>query len=62
MYYNENMMEKVIITGGAGFIGSHLAEELRRRGYYAIVLDDLSPGLNPLVTSLSSFAAPLLFS
>lgn len=38
------MAKKVIVTGGAGFIGSHLAEELQNRGYYVIVLDDLSTG------------------
>lgn len=32
------------ITGGAGFIGSHLAEELVRRGARVTVLDDLSTG------------------
>lgn len=37
-------MEKVIVTGGAGFIGSHLAEELARRGYRVTILDDLSTG------------------
>ena len=37
-------MKKVIITGGAGFIGSHLAEELINQGYYVIILDDLSTG------------------
>ena len=37
-------MEKVIVTGGAGFIGSHLAEELARRGYQVTILDDLSTG------------------
>jgi len=37
-------MEKVIVTGGAGFIGSHLAEELVRRGYQVTILDDLSTG------------------
>ncbi len=35
---------KVIVTGGAGFIGSHLAEELVSRGYHVIILDDLSTG------------------
>ncbi|MFQ6121919.1 MAG: SDR family oxidoreductase [Dehalococcoidales bacterium] len=37
-------MEKVIVTGGAGFIGSHLAEELVRRSYQVTILDDLSTG------------------
>ena len=38
------MIKKIVVTGGAGFIGSHLAEELVRRGYYTTVLDDLSTG------------------
>ncbi len=38
------MAKKVIVTGGAGFIGSHLAEELQNRGHHVIVLDDLSTG------------------
>jgi len=37
-------MESVIVTGGAGFIGSHLAEELARRGYHVTILDDISTG------------------
>ncbi len=35
---------RVLVTGGAGFIGSHLSEELFRRGDEVIVLDDLSTG------------------
>lgn len=35
---------RVLITGGAGFIGSHLAEELLARGHAVHVLDDLSTG------------------
>jgi UDP-glucose 4-epimerase len=34
----------VLITGGAGFIGSHLAEELLGRGHSVHALDDLSTG------------------
>ena len=35
---------KVFITGGAGFIGSHLAECLIRAGHRVLILDDLSTG------------------
>ena len=35
---------KIIVTGGAGFIGSHLVEELVSRSYDVIVLDNFSTG------------------
>jgi len=37
-------MTKYLITGGAGFIGSHLAETLVKRGEDVVVLDNLSTG------------------
>ena len=37
-------MKTVLVTGGAGFIGSHLAEELANRGCQVIILDNLSTG------------------
>ncbi len=47
-------MERILITGGAGFIGSHIALKLLRQGRQVTVLDNLSPqihGENPDVTS-----------
>ncbi len=35
---------RILITGGAGFVGSHLADELLGRGHRIHVLDDLSTG------------------
>src|SRR5579872_6551297 len=37
-------MASYLVTGGAGFIGSHLAEELRRRGHRVRVADSLVTG------------------
>ena len=35
---------KALLTGGAGFVGSHLAEALLERGHAVQVIDDLSTG------------------
>jgi UDP-glucose 4-epimerase len=44
-------MKKILITGGAGYIGSHAVRELHRCGYSTIVLDNLSRGHRELVKS-----------
>lgn len=37
-------MSKIIVTGGAGFIGSHIVDELIKDGFEVHVIDDLSAG------------------
>lgn len=44
--------KKTLITGGAGFVGSHLAERLLADGYEVTVLDNLSTGRTENVASL----------
>ncbi len=51
---NNIKMKNILITGGAGFIGSNLALKLIEKGYNITVLDNLSPqihGNNPTETS-----------
>jgi len=38
------MKEKILVTGGAGFIGSHLCELLVHNGHHVVAIDDLSTG------------------
>jgi UDP-glucose 4-epimerase len=49
-------MTRALITGGAGFIGSHLAEVLLQRGWTVEVLDDLSTGSIKNVAHLKTYA------
>ena len=47
-------MDRVLITGGAGFIGSHIAQKLIGKGYEVTVLDKLLEqihGIDPDKTS-----------
>ena len=39
---------KILVTGGAGYIGSHVVLELCDEGYDVVVLDDLSLGRKAL--------------
>lgn len=45
---------KLLVTGGAGLIGSHLVERLVKLGHHTTVLDDLSIGKEDYLTGVSS--------
>ena len=47
-------MNKILVTGAAGFIGSHVVDELIAMGYNVIALDDLSGGFFENVNYLCS--------
>ncbi len=49
------MTHRALVTGGAGFIGSHVAEQLLEAGYEVTVLDDLSSGRREQVPVEATF-------
>ena len=51
----KKIKESVLVTGGAGFIGSHVAGELLKQGYEVVVLDDLSGGFEDNVPPGATF-------
>ena len=52
-------MERVLITGGAGFIGSHLADAYLRRGDQVSIIDDLSTGSRDNIENALKLGAKL---
>ena len=48
-------MARSLVTGGAGFIGAHLARSLSEAGSEVVVLDDLSGGFGENVPSDCTF-------
>src|SRR5438067_13648509 len=55
------MPETVLVTGGAGYVGSHVVVELARGGYAPVVLDNFAnstPAVLPRLESLSGRPLP----
>lgn len=48
-------MSKILVTGGAGFIGSHIADELILRGHHVIIIDNISTGLHKNLNTKAIF-------
>ena len=48
--------ERILVTGGAGFIGSHLCERLLREGHEVIALDDFTTGRAENVAHLKAWS------
>ena len=49
------MGRKVLVTGGAGFIGSHLVDRLIDKGYETVVVDNLYSGKADHINKLAKF-------
>ena len=50
----------IMVTGGAGYIGSHAARALRRAGYEVVIYDNLSTGFRRLVQGFESGVTDLI--
>jgi dTDP-L-rhamnose 4-epimerase len=51
-------MGKVLVTGGAGFIGSHIVDALVERGHEVVAFDNLDPAAHPQPPKLPAYANP----
>lgn len=45
-------MKTILVTGGAGYIGSHTVVELHNAGYRAVIVDNLSNSLKSAVDGI----------
>ena len=50
-----SITKKILVTGGAGYIGSHVVEELIKKKYKVIILDNLKKGYKSLINKKAKF-------
>ena len=50
--------KRILVTGGAGFIGSHTVVELLQSGYEAVVVDDLSNASPKVLDRIRQIVGP----
>lgn len=55
------MKEKILVTGGTGYIGSHTVVELQNAGYEVIIIDNLSNSSADVVDNIERYQASVLF-
>ena len=48
-------MKKILVTGGAGFIGSHIVDELIKNNYEVVIIDNLSTGKKEYLNKKAKF-------
>ena len=49
------MVKNILITGGAGYIGSHIVEQLVNINHNVVILDNLYTGFKSLINSKAKF-------
>ena len=55
-------MDKVIVTGGAGFIGSHVVDLMVAKKYDVYVFDNLSTGIKSNINKKAKFLKLILLT
>ena len=56
------MQEKILVTGGTGYIGSHTVVELQNAGYEVIIIDNLSNSSADVVDNIEKVSVLFLKS
>ena len=54
------MKERILVTGGTGYIGSHTVVELQNSGYDVVIVDNLSNSSADVVDNIERFQESVL--